>query len=164
MTFNLLTSLNESALETETHQALLESIISEHFGDDAASSVDECAALWDMAQDNPKKTTIVEQPESAAMARAGELDWVRSTAQDNKQKQAVKNKALGIKPKGTPETGHMVVMQGGLGKIVATQPEDRKLIIQNKAGVEKVFSYDQLVGPKKVNGKLAWALKGTVAN
>ena len=70
-----------------------------------------------------------------------------------------RSKALGIKVKGDPTTGHIVVMQGGLGKIVAVQPEDRKVIIQNKAGDEKVFDFDQLVNPKKINNKTTWALK-----
>lgn len=162
MAYELLTNLNESVRENEEYQALVESVICEFFGDQAASTPEECAALWDAAKDavRSEQQQLTEQPESAAMARAGERDWVQQAAADSDQRQDDKNRTLGIKPKGVPEEGHMVVMQGGVGRIVAVDTVDKQVIIQNKQGQEKVFKMDQLLGPKNVNGKMAWALQG----
>jgi hypothetical protein len=162
MAFKLLETLNESVRENEEYQALVESVICEFFGDQAASTPEECAALWDAAKDavRSEQGTLTEV-ENAAMARAGERDWVKQAAADSTERQDNKDRTLGIKKKGQPEEGHLVVMQGGVGRIVAVDAVDKAVIIQNKQGQEKVFKMDQLLGPKNVNGKMAWALQGT---
>ena len=164
MAYKLLTNLNESVRENEEYQALVESVICEFFGDQAASTPEECAALWDAAKDavrSEQQEPLTEQGENAAMARAGERDWVQQASKDSDERQDNKNRTLGIKPKGAPEEGQLVVMQGGVGRIVAIDAVDKQVIVQNKQGQEKVFKMDQLVGPKNVNGKLAWALRNT---
>lgn len=160
MAYKLLTNLNKSVQEKEEYEALVESVICEFFGDTAASTPEECEALWAAATD-ADLTEMNNRGENAAMARAGEREWMQQAAQDSDERAEAKNRTLGIKAKGEPETGHFVVMQGGVGKIVAVDTVDKQVIIQNKQGQEKVFKMDQLLGPKNVNGKLAWALQGS---
>jgi hypothetical protein len=157
MAFELLGNLNESVREKEEYQALVESTILEFFGDTAAATPEECEALWAAAKDAVRK---IDEVERAAMARAGEREWMQQAAADSADRQETKDRALGLKKRGAPEEGHMVVMQGGVGRIVAVDTQDNQVIIQNKQGQEKVFKFDQLLGPKNVNGKMAWALKG----
>jgi len=163
MAYELLTSLNESVRENEEYEKIVESVILEFFGDQAASTPEECAAAWERAKEAVRDPEpLEEQGENAAMARAGERDWVRQAAQDSTDREDVKNRTLGIKATGVPAEGNPVIMQGGVGQVVAVDAQDKQVIVRGKDGQEKVFKFSDLAGPKEVNGKLAWALKSAV--
>lgn len=160
MAFELITQINESANDEQNYINLVESTIKELFGDDAAGSVTECQVAWDAAEDADRKDTVKES--SAAMGRAAERDWLQQVSDETAEKKELKNRKLGIKSQGEPEAGQFVIMQGGVGKIVAIDKPSKQVIIQNKAGKEKVFKYTDLAGPKEVKGKKAWALKAAM--
>lgn len=159
MAFELLTNLNESVKADEQHRALLEEFTSELFGDTAAASYDDYVAAWERGKEVLEPTELEEA--QAAMDRAGEREWMQQTAAKSAEMQRDKERTLGIKPKGAPEEGHIVVLgAGGLGQIVATDPESEAVIIRDRQGNEKVFKNAELLGPKMVNGKMTWALSG----
>ncbi len=158
MKLNFLQSINESANEEAAHLALLEQTITDVFGDQAIASVADHKVMWTAAKDS---TTTISEASTASMSRAGERDWIQDATARQDEKKALKDKALGIKPKTDhmPSKGDMVALASGIGKIVDTDEKTKQVIIQDKAGNEKVFPMAQLVGPKTVQGKQAWALR-----
>lgn len=168
MAFELLTNLNESVKADEQHRALLEDFTSELFGDTSAASYDDYVAAWERGKEvlekqltEMKASELYTEMSQGAMDRAGEREWMAQVSQDSGDMKRAKQKTLGLTDKSAPAEGEVVVLgAGGLGSIVAVDAESASVIIRDKSGTEKVFKNDDLLGPKMVNGKKAWALQG----
>ena len=143
--FELFNGINEDAKEVEEITQLIEQIRTDLFGDVTPVSQE----TWDNAEDADRNIT---EAGGAAMARAGERDWVRDmAARGAKEKGAsYSEKGLGIKEKGTPKAGERVMLPKGIGTIVDIDAKSKQVIIRSQQGQEKVFKMDALAGPKVV--------------
>jgi len=155
MEYNLLSDLNDIAKEREDYKTLYETTVCELFGFER-DDLELMAERWEKAK-SPKTPTDITEMESAPRGRAAEREWVQQAAAERGDDDQGPN--LGIKSDRAPEVGNVVVLASGIGHVTDVEAQDRMVSIKDRAtGIEKIFDFDALLGPKNVNGKLAWQL------
>ena len=138
-------ALVDVVFERVQKQERTQNLIIETFGWDAAATPSECQDIWNSA--------------------LTESDWTGSVGRDQAEKQEARSTPLGRdrrKLARDPKKGEMVIMQGGMGQVVAIDAGNKSVVVRNQRGDEKKFPIDQLTGPKSVNDKPAWALKSAM--
>lgn len=159
MSYKLLTEVNNSANQHEKYIELIENLI-DLFGFDRKEVICTEEQL-DQFIANAADRPLLEYDERAAFARAGEREWLSDLEQEQKKKE-VEQRRLGIeKGKVKPAEGQRVIMpgQGGIGQIVATDPQGGQVMVRDKGGREFVVKIGELVGPKMVGKQAAWMLR-----
>jgi hypothetical protein len=162
MEYKVLSQINESVQQANEYQALVERTINVLEFDRSAvlATEGETEAFITKALSRPRlQTKNLLEDERAGVARAGEMDWMRQAEQHRTQPDT--ERKLGIqRPDIRPDKGQRVVMvgRGGIGMIVATDPEGKQVMVRDKEGREFVVSHDELRGPKMVGKEPTWMI------
>lgn len=162
MRYDLLSQVNESARADDEYVQLVERAIDILGFDRNEVICTESDLEKFLVRVSGRK--LLEQREGAAMARAGEREWLADLARERETKDTEyqQPKKLGI-PRETakPAEGQRIVLpgRGGIGSIVALDLQHNQVMIRDKAGREFVVKMDELVGPKMVGKDATWMLK-----
>lgn len=173
MSYELLSQVNESADEIRDYERMVNETI-DYLEFDRKEVVCTEAEYEKFLRrvDHRKLMEADFGDERASTARAGEQQWMQDLAQKHQARQSqgaeYGQRKLGLggqqgqQQQGvTPQKGQRIVLpgQGGIGYVVATDPQSGKVMIRDKAGREFIVQHNELVGPKTVGQSATWMLK-----
>lgn len=159
MDYTLLTQVNESVVEHEHYEQLIEQTIDvlEFDRDQVIHTNEEYEQFLEQIKNRP---LLEMNGERAGIARSGEMEWMRDVSKQKQQKDYGPRIGISKNKQVAPEEGQRVVMpgKGGIGQIVALDLEHNQIMIRDKAGREFVVKRDELAGPKQVGKFTTWMI------